>query len=33
MVTAEQLKALIKSHIDQDDERFRTLPMQSGPHE
>jgi len=28
MATADQLKALIKGHIDQDDERFRTLAMQ-----
>jgi len=32
MATADQLKALIKGHIDQDDERFRTLAMQGCRH-
>ncbi len=33
MATAEQLKMLIKSHFDQNDERFRTIVLQLAAHE
>jgi len=28
MATAEQLKALLKSHVDQDDQRFYSVALQ-----
>jgi len=33
VATAEQLKMLIKSHFDQNDERFRTIVLQLAAHE
>ncbi|VBB07161.1 atpase aaa-type core [Lucifera butyrica] len=33
MATAEQLKMLIKSHFEQNDERFRTIVLQLAAHE
>lgn len=33
MATADQLKMLIKSHFDQNDERFRTIVLQLAAHE
>ncbi|WP_371373361.1 AAA family ATPase [Sporomusa aerivorans] len=33
MATAEQLKMLIRSHFDQNDERFRTIVLQLAAHE
>jgi len=33
MSTAEQLKALIKSHFDDDSDRFFTISMQLAAHE
>lgn len=33
MATADQLKMLIKSHFDQNDERFRTVVLQLAAHE
>jgi hypothetical protein len=33
MATAEQIKALIRSHIDEDRERFYTLALQVAAHE
>ncbi len=33
MASADQLKALLKSHSDQDDERFFSVAMQVAAHE
>ncbi|MBK1829462.1 ATP-binding protein [Verrucomicrobiaceae bacterium R5-34] len=33
MATAEQLKSLIRSHVDNDEERFNTLALQVAAHE
>lgn len=33
MATAEQIKALIRSHLDEDDDRFHTLALQVAAHE
>lgn len=33
MASAEQLKALVKSHIDQDDRQFFSVAMQVAAHE
>jgi hypothetical protein len=33
MATAEQLKALIKAHFDDDSEKFKTVALQIAAHE
>ena len=33
MATADQVKSLIKAHIEQDDERFKTITLQIAANE